>query len=83
MHKIFRVFLTTLFILGTSSLHAQEVQKIIPEMVFDTNDIKKLPNGEEIKNVLGLDAREALPILCVAIADLNQEIQRLKVKIKK
>jgi hypothetical protein len=54
-------------------LIAQEVRKIIPEVVI----------GDERKEKLGMNYAEMVPVLINAIKDLNNEINNLEKLIKK
>jgi len=59
---------------------AQEVESIIPEVVFNTNE--PLPNHEEgDRTKLGMEYVQLIPVLVNAIKELSAEVDTLKTKV--
>lgn len=58
-------------------LIAQEVQKVLPEVVDDEPD----PNNPEYSSVLTVRYTEVVPLLVAAIKDLNAKVEALKAEV--
>ena len=59
---------------------AQEVMKIVPESVYDTNE--PLPNGEEGETKLAMDYESLIPVLVKAIQEQNETIEELRKRVE-
>lgn len=65
------------------SLIADDVEKILPEVVVTNPWEKKLDNGETISNIKGIKYNSLIPILIESIKELNAEIIQIKAQLNK